>query len=131
MEAEVGVTGANFIIADTGSVAVTENRTQCTFELLFPQTHIVVVGIEKLIPSLTDLSLFTAIAESTFGTGQKVTVYNTIISGPGREGGPMSRKRDVCDLARQRANKYSAKPKTARKPVLYPLRGLPEYLPGV
>jgi len=47
----------------------------------FPKTHIVIVGIEKMIPSLTDLGLFWPLL-STFGTGQKVTVYNTIITGP-------------------------------------------------
>ena len=85
VEAEVGVTGANFIIADTGSVAVTENEGNARLSCSFPKTHIVVVGIEKLIPSLTDLSLFWPLL-STFGTGQKVTVYNTIISGPRQEG---------------------------------------------
>jgi L-lactate dehydrogenase complex protein LldF len=47
----------------------------------FPKTHIVIVGIEKMIPSLTDLGLFWPLL-STFGTGQKMTVYNSIIAGP-------------------------------------------------
>ncbi|MEO7264357.1 MAG: LutB/LldF family L-lactate oxidation iron-sulfur protein [Ferruginibacter sp.] len=80
-EAEVGVTGANFIISDTGSVAVTENEGNARLSCAFPKTHIVVVGIEKMIPSLTDLGLFWPLL-STFGTGQKITVYNSIISGP-------------------------------------------------
>jgi len=46
-----------------------------------PNTHIVVVGIEKVIPSLTDLALFWPLL-ATFGTGQKITSYNTIVSGP-------------------------------------------------
>ena len=81
VEAEVGVTGANFIIADTGSISVTENEGNGRLSSAFPKTHIVVTGIEKILPSLTDLSLFLPLL-STFGTGQKVTVYNTIISGP-------------------------------------------------
>jgi len=81
VEAEVGVTGANFIIADTGSISVTENEGNGRLSCAFPKTHIVVTGIEKILPSLTDLSLFLPLL-STFGTGQKVTVYNTIISGP-------------------------------------------------
>lgn len=81
VEAEVGVTGANFLIADTGSISVTENEGNGRLSASFPKTHIVVAGIEKIIPSLTDLSLFLPLL-STFGTGQQLTVYNTIISGP-------------------------------------------------
>jgi L-lactate dehydrogenase complex protein LldF len=79
--AEVGVTGANFIISDIGGVAVTENEGNARLSCAFPKTHIVVVGIEKMIPSMTDLALFWPLL-STFGTGQKVTVYNTILTGP-------------------------------------------------
>lgn len=81
VEAEVGVTGANFIISDIGAVAVTENEGNARLTCAFPKTHIVIVGIEKMIPALTDLGLFWPLL-STFGTGQKVTVYNTIVTGP-------------------------------------------------
>ncbi len=81
VNAEVGVTGANFIISDIGGVAVTENEGNARLSCSFPKTHIVVVGIEKMIPSVTDLGLFWPLL-STFGTGQKITVYNTIICGP-------------------------------------------------
>jgi L-lactate dehydrogenase complex protein LldF len=81
VEAEVGVTGANFIISDIGGVAVTENEGNARLSCAFPKTHIVIVGIEKVIPSLTDLALFWPLL-STFGTGQKITCYNSIISGP-------------------------------------------------
>lgn len=81
VQAEVGVTGANFIISDIGGVAVTENEGNARLSCAFPKTHIVVVGIEKMIPSLTDLALFWPLL-STFGTGQKITCYNSIISGP-------------------------------------------------
>ena len=81
VEAEVGVTGANFIISDIGAIAVTENEGNARLSCSFPKTHIVIVGIEKMIPSITDLALFWPLL-STFGTGQKITVYNTIITGP-------------------------------------------------
>lgn len=80
-DAEIGITGANFIIADSGSIAITENEGNARLSSAWPKTHIVIVGIEKVIPSLTDLALFWPLL-STFGTGQKVTVYNSIISGP-------------------------------------------------
>jgi len=81
VQAEVGVTGANFIISEIGGIAVTENEGNARLSCAFPKTHIVVVGIEKMVPSLTDLALFWPLL-STFGTGQKVTVYNTIVTGP-------------------------------------------------
>lgn len=81
VQAQVGITGANFIIADTGSIAVTENEGNGRLSAAWPKTHIVVVGIEKVIPSLTDLALFWPLL-ATYGTGQRLTVYNSIISGP-------------------------------------------------
>ncbi len=83
-EAEVGITGANFIISDIGAIAVTENEGNARLSCSFPKTHIAIVGIEKIIPSLTDLGLFWPLL-ATYGTGQKITVYNTIITGPRQE----------------------------------------------
>lgn len=81
VQAEVGVTGANFILPDIGAIALTENEGNARLTCAWPKTHIVVVGIEKVIPSVHDLALFWPLL-STFGTGQKITVYNTIIAGP-------------------------------------------------
>jgi L-lactate dehydrogenase complex protein LldF len=81
MQAEIGVTGANFLIADTGAVAVSENEGNARLSCAWPKTHIVVAGIEKILPSLNDLALFWPLL-ATFGTGQRITVYNTIIAGP-------------------------------------------------
>ena len=81
VEAQVGVTGANFIISDIGAIAITENEGNARLSCAFPETHIVVVGIEKMIPSLNDLSLFWPLL-STYGTGQQLTVYNSIVTGP-------------------------------------------------
>jgi L-lactate dehydrogenase complex protein LldF len=85
LRAEVGITGANFLVADSGSIAVTENEGNARLSCAFPKTHIVITGIEKIIPSLTDLGLFWPLL-ATYGTGQQLTVYNTIISGPKQEG---------------------------------------------
>lgn len=85
VQAEVGVTGANFIISDIGAVAITENEGNARLSCAFPKTHIVVAGIEKVIPSVTDLALFWPLL-STFGTGQKVTSYNSIVAGPRQAG---------------------------------------------
>jgi len=85
VQAEIGVTGANFIISDIGGIAITENEGNGRLSCGWPKTHIVIVGIEKVIPSMADLGLFWPLL-ATFGTGQKVTSYNTIVSGPRQEG---------------------------------------------
>lgn len=90
MQAEIGVTGANFLIPETGSIAITENEGNGRLSASWPKTHIVITGIEKVIPQLQDLALFWPLL-STYGTGQQITVYNSIISGPKRnneEDGP-------------------------------------------
>jgi L-lactate dehydrogenase complex protein LldF len=90
VQAEVGITGANFMISDIGAIAITENEGNGRLTTAWPKTHIVIVGIEKMIPSMTDLALMWPLL-STYGTGQKVTVYSSIITGsrqPGETDGP-------------------------------------------
>ena len=81
VQADVGITGANFLIADTGSIAITENEGNARLSTSFPKIHIAVVGIEKIVPSIMDLDLFWPML-ATHGTGQNLTVYNTILNGP-------------------------------------------------
>ncbi len=83
--ADAGISGANFLVADTGSVCLTENEGNGMMSISFPRVHIVVAGIEKLIPRLSDLDLFWPLL-ATHGTGQNISVYNSIISGPRQEG---------------------------------------------
>ncbi|MCK3686121.1 LUD domain-containing protein [Maribellus sp. YY47] len=81
--AEIGVTGSNFLVADVGGVALTENEGNGMMSVSFPKVHIVITGIEKIIPSINDLPLFFPLL-STLGTGQQVTVYNSLFTGPKR-----------------------------------------------
>src|SRR6201994_4426448 len=81
VRADVGITGANFVVADTGSIAISENEGNARLSTTFPKIHIAIVGIEKIIPSMTDLDLFWPML-ATHGTGQNITVYNSILSGP-------------------------------------------------
>jgi L-lactate dehydrogenase complex protein LldF len=60
---------------------VTENEGNAMMSVSFPKIHIVIAGLEKIIPSITDLDLFLPLL-ATHGTGQNVTVYNNILSGP-------------------------------------------------
>lgn len=81
VQADVGITGANFVVADTGSIAISENEGNARLSVSFPKIHIAVTGIEKIIPSMADLDTFWPML-ATHGTGQNLTVYNTILSGP-------------------------------------------------
>jgi L-lactate dehydrogenase complex protein LldF len=87
LNAEVGITGANFLLTDVGGVCLTENEGNGMMGFSFPKVHIVLAGIEKLLPSINDLQLFWPLL-ATHGTGQKVTVYNSILFGPKKEGEP-------------------------------------------
>ena len=83
--AEVGVTGANFLIADTGGIVLTENEGNGFMSVAFPKVHIVIAGIEKILPSISNLPLFLPLL-AAHGTGQQVTVYNSLITGPKKPG---------------------------------------------
>lgn len=83
--ATIGITGGNFLLADVGGVAITENEGNARLSVTFPKVHIAVVGIEKILPSIHDLALFWPLL-ATSGTGQQVTVYNTILTGPRQPG---------------------------------------------
>lgn len=83
--ADIGLTGGNFLIADTGSVCASENEGNGRLSTAFAKTQIAIVGIEKILPSINDLALFWPLL-ATYGTGQNVTVYNTIFTGPKQAG---------------------------------------------
>ena len=85
LEAGIGITGANFVVADPGAIAFTENEGNVMLAAARPKIHIVVAGIDKVIPSLADLHNLLPLL-STFGTGQKLTTYNSIITGPRKSG---------------------------------------------
>lgn len=84
-QANVGVTGANFLIADKGAIALTENEGNAMMTFSFPKVHIVIAGIEKIVPRMKDLGLMWPLL-AAHGTGQQITVYNSIVSGPKKEG---------------------------------------------
>ncbi len=81
--ADVGITGANFLVADVGGIALTENEGNALMSVSFPKIHIVIAGIEKIVPKMQDLGLMWPIL-AAHGTGQQISVYNTLITGPKR-----------------------------------------------
>jgi len=84
LNADVGVNGANFLIAKEGAVAVTENEGNALLSGSMPKLHIVIAGIEKILPSIDDLDLFWPLL-AAHGTGQQITVYNNLFFGPRKE----------------------------------------------
>ncbi|MBP9185912.1 MAG: lactate utilization protein [Bacteroidia bacterium] len=77
-KANVAITGANFLIADSGMVAIAENDGSARLCTSVPQALIIVGGIEKVIPSINDVDLFFSLF-STYSSGQKLSTYNSII----------------------------------------------------
>jgi L-lactate dehydrogenase complex protein LldF len=87
LTADMGISGANFLIADTGMIALTTNEGNGRLSVSLPRIHVAIAGIEKLLPRLDDLTLFWPLL-STSGTGQALTCYNTLVAGPRRDGEP-------------------------------------------
>ena len=83
--ADVGITGANFAIAETGMISITENEGNARLTAALPKTMITLVGIEKILPRMEDLALFLPML-ATAGAGQTITGYNTMYGGPRQPG---------------------------------------------
>ncbi len=83
--AEMGISGANFLVADAGVIAISTNEGNGRLCTSVPRIHVVVTGIEKVIPRLEDLAVLWPVL-ATSGTGQGITTYGTLIGGPRRRG---------------------------------------------
>ena len=84
-EADMGISGANFAVAETGMISITENEGNARLTTSLPRIHVVLIGIEKVLPRLEDLSLFLPML-ATAGAGQTMTCYNTMYGGPRQPG---------------------------------------------
>jgi len=85
LQADVGITGANFAIAETGMLSITENEGNARLTAALPRAMITLVGIEKVLPRLEDLALFLPML-AAMGTGQTISCYNTLYGGPRQAG---------------------------------------------
>jgi L-lactate dehydrogenase complex protein LldF len=85
LAADIGITGANFGVAETGTIATITNEGNARLVTSVPPVHVVVMGIEKMIPRFEDLAVFVRLLGRS-GTGQKLTVYTNFITGPRGEG---------------------------------------------
>src|SRR6267378_3853637 len=85
LSADIGVSGANFLIADSGAVVLVENEGNARLTTSAPKIHIAVAGIEKVIPRAQDLATFLKLLARS-ATGQLLSVYTSFLSGPRRPG---------------------------------------------
>ncbi len=79
-KAEVGISGVNFGIAETGTILILENEGNVRMTTSLPKTHVAVMGIEKIIPKFADLDVFLKLLPRS-GTGQRLTAYQSLITG--------------------------------------------------
>ncbi|MGO9262091.1 MAG: LutB/LldF family L-lactate oxidation iron-sulfur protein [Bryobacteraceae bacterium] len=85
LAADIGISGANFLIADSGAVAIVENEGNARLTTTAPRTHIAIAGIEKVIPRAQDLATFLKLLARS-ATGQLLSVYTSFLAGPRRAG---------------------------------------------
>jgi L-lactate dehydrogenase complex protein LldF len=85
LQADLGISGANFAVAETGTVVLVTNEGNGRMVTSLPRVHVAVMGVEKVIPSMTDLAVFLAILAKS-ATGQKLSVYTSLVNGPRRGG---------------------------------------------
>jgi len=82
--ADLGISGVNFAIAETGTIVIVENEGNIRLTTSVPRIHIAVMGIEKVIPRLADLDVFLKLLPRS-GTGQRLTTYQSFITGTKRQ----------------------------------------------
>jgi L-lactate dehydrogenase complex protein LldF len=85
LAADIGISGANFLVAGSGAVVLVENEGNIRLTTSAPKIHIAIAGIEKMIPRAQDLAVFLKLLGRS-GTGQLLTVYTSFLSGPRRGG---------------------------------------------
>ena len=87
LSAGIGITGANFVVADSGAVVVVENEGNARLSSSAPKIHIAITGMEKIIPRAQDLAVFLKLLARS-ATGQALSAYTSFLSGPKRPGEP-------------------------------------------
>lgn len=90
LTAQMGITGVNFGVAETGTVVVVENEGNARLSIALPRIHVAIMGIEKVLPRMADLPVFLKLLTRS-ATGQKITSYINFIHGaryPGELDGP-------------------------------------------
>ena len=85
LAADIGISGANFLVADSGAVVIVENEGNARLTTTAPKIHVAIAGIEKIIPRARDLAVFLKLLARS-ATGQALPVYTSFLAGPRRSG---------------------------------------------
>ncbi len=129
LSADVGLTGANFLVAETGTSIIVTNEGNGDLTQTLPKVHVVLASLEKITPTLNDVAqILRVLARSA--TGQDMSVYTTLSTGPRRAGRPRRAGGISRRAARQRPLGDARRP-VRRDAALHPLRRLHEPLSGL
>jgi L-lactate dehydrogenase complex protein LldF len=104
LEADLGISGVNFGVAESGTLCIVTNEGNGRMVTTLPRVHVALMGIERLVPTLNDLALMLALLPRS-ATGQKITVYTSLIHGPRQAAdtdGPDERHVILLDNGRRR-----------------------------
>jgi L-lactate dehydrogenase complex protein LldF len=85
LRADMGITGANFGVVETGTICLVTNEGNGRMVTSLPRVHVILMGIEKLVPTLADLDTLLKLLPRS-ATGQKLTAYTSLVTGPRRAG---------------------------------------------
>jgi len=128
-EADLGISGVNFAVAETGTILIVENEGNARLTTTLPRTHVALMGIEKVIPRFADLEVFLQLLPRS-GTGQRMTAYQSLLTGAKRrpdDEGPRAAHRG----AGQRPVGHARVPSDPADARVYSLRRVPQRLSGV
>ena len=127
--ADMGISGANFAVAETGTIVLISNEGNARLTTTCPRVHVAVMGMEKVIPRFTDLPVFLKLLARA-ATGQTLSVYTTLITGPRRRGdsdGPEEFHLVLLDNGRSRVLAIAV----PRELAVHPLRRVFECVSGL
>ena len=129
LSADVGVTGANFLIAENGASIIVTNEGNGDLTQILPRVHVVIASLEKIMPTMDDAAqMLRVLARSA--TGQDMAVYTTFSTGPRRRATPTGR-RIITSSFSTTAARRCWRHEFERHAALHPLRRLHEPLPGL
>jgi len=100
LEADIGISGVNFGVVENGSLCIVTNEGNGRMVTTLPKVHIALMGLERLVPTMDDLALMLYLLPRS-ATGQKLSVYTSLINGPAGEGGPAERYLILVDNGRK------------------------------
>jgi L-lactate dehydrogenase complex protein LldF len=87
LSARVGITGANFAVAQSGTLVIVENEANARLSMSLPKVHVAIIGIDKIIPTIQDATLLLRLLIPS-ATGQKITSYISFVQGPDKDTQP-------------------------------------------